>query len=68
MLFRSLLPAAVITLGGYFLAEGILFGWQAALLQSLTGNLLQVLGSAAAFIALAAVLDRMKIKQKFLNK
>lgn len=60
----ALLPAAVITLGGYFLAEGLLYGWQVALLQSLTGNLLQCVGSAAAFIPLALALDKIGLKNK----
>lgn len=63
--FLALLPAAVLTLGGYFLAEGIIFSWEAALVQSLTGNLLQSIGSAAVFLLLGLALDKIHLKAKW---
>ncbi|MDR2687343.1 MAG: TIGR04002 family protein [Oscillospiraceae bacterium] len=60
----ALLPAGIITLGGYFLAEGLIYSWQAALLQSLTGNLVQWAGSAAGFAALGFAMDRAGLKKK----
>ena len=59
----ALLPAAAITMGGYFLAEWILFNWPAALL-TLPANLVQWAGSAALFAALSFAMDRAGLKKK----
>ena len=60
----ALLPAGVFTLGGYFLAEGLIYSWEAALLQSLTFNLIQWAGSAALFVLLGFAMDKAKIKTR----
>ena len=57
----ALLPAGLLTLGGYYLAEGVLFGWEAAL-PHLPFNLIQWLGSAAVFAALGHAMDRAGLK------
>jgi len=59
----ALLPAAAITLGGYFLAEWVLLNWAAALL-TLPVNLLQWAGSAALFVLLALAMDRAGLKKR----
>lgn len=59
------LPAAAITVGGYFLAEWLLFSWPAAL-ASLPVNLLQAAGSAALFFVAAAAMDRAGLKRRVL--
>jgi len=59
----ALLPAAAITVGGYFLAETVIYSRAAALL-TLPANLLQAGGSAAVFILLALALDKIQIKDK----
>jgi len=59
----ALLPAAAITLGGYFLAERILYNWHAALL-TLPANALQVIASAALFALLGFAMDRAELKKK----
>jgi len=62
----ALLPAALVNTGGYFLYEGLAFGqWAAAL--SFIGNLIQSGLAAAIFLLLAAALDKMEIKRKFLK-
>jgi len=59
----ALLPAAGITLGGYFLASCVLTNWRAALL-TLPFNLLQAAGSAAVFVLLALAMDRAGLKKR----
>lgn len=56
--------AAVISATGYYLAEGILFGSFAAPLASLAGSAVQSGGSAVIFLALAAALDRVHMKNR----
>ncbi|MDR1927606.1 MAG: TIGR04002 family protein [Oscillospiraceae bacterium] len=61
----GLLPAALLNAGGYYLAEGLMYGsWKAILWPSLTGNLIQSAGSTAVFLALCLALDRAKGKQR----
>lgn len=54
--------AFCISATGYYLAEGIMFGFTAAFFTSVVGNLIQSGGSAAAFIIIGAALDRMGFK------
>lgn len=58
------LLSMLFSIGGYFLAEGILFGSYAAALISITGNLIQSIGSALIFLGIATALDHLHIKQK----
>ena len=70
------LPYAAITLAcyalyelllvtlGLFASEGV---WTAILIASVTLNALQVTASAALFLALAATLDRIGLKQKLMR-
>lgn len=48
---------------GYFIAEAILFGTQAALLVSLSQSLIQSGGSAIVFVIIGLFLDKLKFKQ-----
>jgi len=59
----ALLPAAVITLGGYYLAEWVIYSWAAAL-ATLPFNLLQAAGSAALFVLLAFAMDKAGLKKR----
>ena len=54
--------AAVISAGGYYLAEGVLFGSFLSPIASLTGSAVQSGGSAVIFLIAAAALDRMHMK------
>lgn len=56
--------AAVISAAGYYLAEGILFGSFMAPLASLLGSAVQSGGSAVIFLALAAALDKVHMKNR----
>lgn len=51
---------------GYYIAEAILFGTETAFLMSLSGSLVQSLGSAVVFIVLGLFLDKLNFKNKFL--
>ena len=56
--------AAVISATGYWLAGGILFGSFEALLVSFAGSAVQSGGSALIFLALAAALDKVHLKNR----
>ena len=60
----ALPAAAVITVGGYYLAEYILFGaWPVPL--SMLQNFLQSTGSALFFVVLGLGLDKVHVKVRF---
>ncbi len=56
------LIAMLISITGYYLAEVILYGKEAAFLISVTTNLIQGVGSAAVFYILGAALDKAGVK------
>ena len=63
------LPAAgIITMGGYYLAEVLLFGSWSAPLVSLGANLIQAVGSSLVYLLMALALDGVHLKShlKFL--
>lgn len=62
----ALLAGIVITVGGYFIAEGILYGFTPALTVSAVGNIIQSAGSACIFILFGMALDRAHFKARFL--
>ena len=56
----------LITVAGYYLAEGIIYGdWMAV--ASIPWNVLQAVASAAVYIAIALPMDRMNLKTKLLR-
>jgi uncharacterized repeat protein (TIGR04002 family) len=57
------LPAGLITIGGYFAAVWVLFDRETAI-AAVYGDVIQAAGSAAVFIAVAAALDRVRFKQR----
>lgn len=59
--------AFLISGTGYWLAEAILFGTQAAFFLSLSGSLVQSGGSAILFIILGVILDKMNFKERFFS-
>ena len=62
----AVIPAAVICIGGYYLAAVILYGdWGAALIDIPT-NALQSVASAALFLFLGLSLDKAGFKKRFL--
>ena len=60
------LPAALITVGGYFLADCIIDKTYAV--ADIPGNVIQAVGSAVLFIVLSTVFDRMNLKQRLLKE
>lgn len=57
--------AAVISAGGYYLAEGILFGTFVAPLASLAGSAIQSGGSALLFWVAAPALEKVNLKMNY---
>ncbi len=55
--------AMVITIVGYYLAELVLYGAKAAFFTSVTGNLVQTVGSTVFYYLISKVLDHKGIKQ-----
>ncbi|MCR5556958.1 MAG: TIGR04002 family protein [Butyrivibrio sp.] len=56
--------AYLISHTGYFIAEAVMFGVQAAFLSGLTGGLVQSGGSMIFFLILGKTLDRVSFKSK----
>lgn len=61
----ALLIAGLITIFGYYIAEGILYGFTMAFFVSITGNAVQAAGSAAVYIVFASALDKIGFKMRF---
>lgn len=59
--------AALMSIVGYYLAEGLIFGSFATAAASALGNLIQGVGSMIIFFILVGVFDKTKIKQRFLQ-
>lgn len=59
----ALPAAAVITVGGYYLAEGILYGNWVSPVYSVPFNMIQVVASCMVYIAAGLALDKAKVKQ-----
>lgn len=59
--------ALFISAIGYYLAEGILFGSFITPLASVSGSILQGVGSAGVFFLVAGVFDKAGLKQRFFN-
>lgn len=57
-----------ITVGGYFVAEGMMYGFTAALLISAVGNVIQSGGSALMFVLFGTALDRAHFKARFMKE
>lgn len=61
------IPAGVITVGGYFVADLIID--KAYAVVNIPGNIIQAVGSAILFIVIAAAFDAAKIKKRlFIDK
>ena len=60
----ALIPAALATNLGYYLAEVLLYGNWLAPLATAWGGVVQSAGSTAVFLLAAAALDRMDLKTK----
>lgn len=61
----ALFLAFVISGTGYYLAEGIMFGFKAAFFASISGSVVQSGGSAVVFVIIGTALDRLGFKKRF---
>lgn len=59
--------AAVISIGGYYLAEGLIFGSFATAAASAFGNVVQGIGSMVIFLILAGALEKANLKGRFFS-
>lgn len=65
------IPMTAITIGGYYLAEALIYGNWVAPYVSIPGNAFQSIGSAIIFCIFSVALDRFKFKNSvnsLLNK
>lgn len=62
-----LIPTTIVTVGGYFLANGLMYGWAGAIGELATWWLQPGVG-ALIYIAVGLGLDAVKFKQKMLPK
>ena len=60
----ALAAAFFISAAGYYIAEGILFGFTAAFWASVSGSVVQGAGSAAVFLVFGLALDNLHFKTK----
>ena len=61
----ALFLAFFISGTGYYLAEGIMFGFEVAFLTSISGSLVQSGGSAVVFVILGTALDKLGFKSRY---
>lgn len=60
----ALFLAFLISAAGYYIAEGIMFGFEASFFTSVGGNLLQATGSGIIFVLLGTALDKLNFKTR----
>lgn len=61
----ALFAAFVLSATGYFLAEGIMFGFHVSFLTSVSGSVIQSSGSAIMFLIIGTALDTVGFKTRF---
>ena len=59
-----LIPTSVVTVVGYFLAEGFMYGFEVSLVSAFVGGWLQPLAGAVVYLAVGSSLDGIKFKSK----
>lgn len=59
-----LIPTSVVTVVGYFIATGIMYGFETSLIAAFIGGWLQPLAGAVVYLAVGASLDAVKFKSK----
>lgn len=64
----AIFAASVISIVGYYLAEVILFGSWVAVIPSITGSIIQAIGSGVLFVICGHALDKMHFKRMLKNK
>ncbi|MDE6110286.1 MAG: TIGR04002 family protein, partial [Eubacterium sp.] len=63
-----LVPATLVTIFGYFIAEYIMYGQEFAFVSAVTSGWIQPVGSLAVFVILAAALDKIHFKKKIMKE
>lgn len=64
----ALFIAFVISSVGYFVAEGIMFGFTTAFFVSIGGSIIQSGGSAIVFVLFGLALDKINFKTRFMKE
>ena len=59
-----LIPTSLVTIVGYYIAEGLMFGFEASLVTTLITGWLQPTAGAAVFILVGGALDGIGFKSK----
>lgn len=59
-----LIPTSLVTIIGYFIATGIMFGFEASLISAFISGWLQPLAGAVLYLAIGTALDGIKFKSK----
>ena len=60
--------ALLVTVGGYYVAEALIFGNWISPLVSVWGNVVQIVGSAVLYYLLSAILQKFEIKKLIQGK
>ena len=63
----ALLPASAVCIGGYYLYESVITGNFAAPLAGIPGYITQSVLSSALYVLLGLALDRLHVKEHFIN-
>ncbi len=61
------IAALFLTVGGYYVAEALIYGNWAAPMVGVVGNIIQVVGSMISFVILGMIFDKMRIKEKYFD-
>ena len=59
-----LIPTSLVTIVGYYIAEGLMFGFEASLVTTMITGWLQPTAGAAVFIIVGGALDGIEFKSK----
>ena len=62
-----LLPAALISIAGYYVYEGIITGSFVAALAGIPGSLVQAVASSIVFVVVGVTMDKCNVKKKMLG-
>lgn len=62
--YLALFGAVAITVAGYYIAEGFLYGNWITPVYSITGNLIQWVASSILYVVLGLALDKLQLKKQ----
>jgi len=61
----AFIPALLITVVGYYIAEALIYGNWVAPVLSVFGNVIQIIGSAIIYVFISMGLEKINIKNRF---